>query len=102
MDNTQATVRQINSKWHVAGAVGVDNVNTLLRESIVLEMSKPVCEIDFSEVTNVDTAAISLMMEWQRRAVASSNKVTFVHLPANLTSLATLYGVADFIPLSAS
>ena len=55
---------------------------------------------DFADVTDVDTAALSLIMEWQRRATASNCKVTFSNLPANLTSLAALYGVTEFIPLS--
>jgi len=42
------------------------------------------------------------MMEWQRRAVALNKKVVFTHLPANLTSLASLYGVTEFIPMVAS
>ena len=40
------------------------------------------------------------MMEWQRRAIASNSKVTFANLPPNLISLAALYGVTDFIPVS--
>jgi phospholipid transport system transporter-binding protein len=87
------------NKWLVSGEILVDNANSVLVESVGLPMSDAL-EIDFSSVTNTDTAAISLMMEWQRRAVASNHAITFKNLPEGLSSLATLYGVADFIPLS--
>jgi phospholipid transport system transporter-binding protein len=40
------------------------------------------------------------MLEWQRRAVAVKCKIKFANLPANLSSLANLYGVENFIPLA--
>jgi phospholipid transport system transporter-binding protein len=57
-------------------------------------------EIDFSEVTDIDTAALSLIMEWQRNALASKCTISFVNLPANLNSLAELYGVTSFISVT--
>jgi len=86
--------------WLLSGEILVDNANAVLVESSALAMNDAL-QIDFSAVTNTDTSAISLMMEWQRRAIAANHKITFVSLPEGLGSLATLYGVADFIPLSA-
>ncbi|ACT47214.1 STAS domain-containing protein [Methylotenera mobilis] len=86
--------------WQLSGEILVDNANAVLVESAALVMNDAL-QIDFSAVTNTDTSAISLMMEWQRRAIAFNHKITFVNLPEGLESLATLYGVADFIPLSA-
>jgi len=86
--------------WLLSGEILVDNANAVLVESAALAMNEAL-QIDFSAVTNTDTSAISLMMEWQRRAIAANHKVTFVNLPDGLESLAALYGVADFIPLSA-
>ena len=86
--------------WLLSGEILVDNANAVLVESRALTMNAAL-QIDFSAVTNTDTSAISLMMEWQRRAIAANHKITFVNLPEGLGSLATLYGVADFIPLSA-
>lgn len=93
------TIVELANKWHISGDVHMDNAHLILAESKDFLMGKDV-EIDFSDVTDVDTAALSLIMEWQRRATASNCKVTFSNLPANLTSLAALYGVTEFIPLS--
>jgi phospholipid transport system transporter-binding protein len=90
-----------DNQWRVAGEILVDNANAVLIESGKLEMADDL-QVDFSAVTDVDTAALSLLIEWQRRAIASNKKIAFTHLPDNLLSLATLYGVADFIPLSAN
>lgn len=89
-------IQQAN-QWHVSGDVLMDNANTILSQSNAFEMVGDL-EVDFSAVTDVDTAALSLVMEWQRRALASSCKISFANLPENLNSLAALYGVADFIP----
>lgn len=89
---------QLANKWHVSGDVLMDNANLLLNQSDAFSMDDEV-EIDFAEVTDVDTAAISLILEWQRRATASDCKLKFKNLPVNLTSLAALYGVEAFIPL---
>jgi ABC-type transporter Mla MlaB component len=40
------------------------------------------------------------MMEWQRRAAASSSRVRFANLPVNLSRLVSLYGLTDFVPVS--
>lgn len=74
----------------------MDNANVLLVESKALPLLEG-AQVDFSQVVEVDTAAVSLMLEWRRRAVAESKALSFVNFPASLTSLAALYGVADLI-----
>lgn len=88
------------NKWLVSGDILVDTANSMLVESLGLPMSDAL-QVDFSAVANTDTSAIGLMMEWQRRAIVANYKITFVNLPDGLESLATLYGVAEFIPLGA-
>jgi len=88
-----------NNQWCVAGEILMDNANAVLVESNALQITDDL-QIDFSAVTDVDTAALSLLIEWQRRALAANKKVVFTQLPDSLVSLATLYGVAEFIPLS--
>lgn len=90
-----------NNQWSVAGEILMDNANAVLVESNALQITDDL-QIDFSAVTDVDTAALSLLIEWQRRAQAANKKVVFTQLPESLVSLATLYGVAEFIPLSIS
>ena len=53
--------------------------------------------IDFAGVTGVDSAAVALLIEWRRMALARGKTLVFENLPANLLSLAGLYGVAELI-----
>lgn len=97
--NIADRITELAKKWQVSGNVLVDNANLILNHSATFKMSGEI-EVDFSGVDNVDTSALSLMLEWQRRAVAESCKIKFTNLPENLSSLADLYGIQDFIPLS--
>jgi phospholipid transport system transporter-binding protein len=89
-----------DNQWYVSGDILVDNANAVLSESNALEITDDL-QIDFSAVNDVDTAALSLLIQWQRRALAVTKQVEFKKLPESLISLAALYGVTDFIPLSA-
>ncbi|MFM9969281.1 MAG: lipid asymmetry maintenance protein MlaB [Burkholderiales bacterium] len=53
--------------------------------------------IDFSEVTEVDSAAVALTLEWQRIALANKVTLELKNLPASMLNLAKLYGVSEII-----
>lgn len=92
-------ITQQANHWHVSGDLLMNNVNKLLDLSAGLKLND-VTIIDFSAVTDVDTSALSLMLEWQRRAEAENSQVSFSNLSDNLISLAELYGVTEFIPIN--
>lgn len=89
-----------DNQWRVSGDILVDNAGAVLKESAALEMVDGL-QIDFSAVNDVDTSALSLLLQWEKRALSSNKKVVFSKLPQTLLSLATLYGVTDFVPLTA-
>lgn len=53
--------------------------------------------IDFSAITEVDSSAVALLLEWRREAARRGKGLYFVNLPANLLALAELYGVTGLI-----
>ncbi len=53
--------------------------------------------VDLAGITEVDSTAVSLLLEWRREAERHGRCIRFVNLPGNLTSLAKLYGVIDLI-----
>lgn len=59
-------------------------------------------DIDLSAVTTVDSSAVAVMLEWQRAATAVGKTIIFYGVPASLTSLIALYGVADFLTATPS
>ncbi len=80
----------------LTGPVTMSNVTTALAESERVFQSGDVT-VDLSGVTEVDSSAVSLLLEWRRVASAANRRVTFVNLPANLKSLADLYGVSELL-----
>ena len=78
----------------VAGPMNIESAPALLSQSS--GMLSGVALVDLSGVTEVDSAAVSLLLEWRRQA--QNNALRFAHLPSALRSLADLYGVADLIP----
>ena len=91
-----AQITQSGSTWNLAGDVVIDAIYALLEASKTLSIAANT-KIDFSEVTNIDTSTISLILEWKRRAQRENQSIQFVNLPANLNSLTQLYGVAEMI-----
>jgi phospholipid transport system transporter-binding protein len=82
--------------WAVTGPMTIDHIQSMLKTEHVF-VADSALTIDLSGITDVDTAAISLMMEWLRRAQQSKTQLTFTHLPENLTQLAHLYQVTDIL-----
>lgn len=91
-----AGITQIDHSWEVTGDILMDNAGDLLAQSKKLVLNGNDI-VDFKQVADLDTSALSLMLEWQRRAIAEGKQLTFVHLPDNLQSLIALYGVEDLI-----
>ena len=91
-----AQIIQQGQRWLISGEVIFNNASHLLETSLSFDHTGPIV-IDLKQVTNVDTSAVSLMLEWTRRAIAANTHVSFVGLSPNLVSLANLYGVTDFI-----
>jgi phospholipid transport system transporter-binding protein len=55
---------------------------------------------DLASVTEVDTAAIALLLEWQRQAIAQGSRLALSSVPADIASLARLYGVDGLLDLA--
>lgn len=78
----------------------LDDIESLLEQNFELDGMKSL-EVDMSDVSEVDSVTISLLFEWLRLAKGKKCDLFYSNLPANLTSLATLYGVLDLIPQTA-
>lgn len=86
------------NRIRVSGNMTVETVNALLAESAGLFGTATDLEMDLAGVSEVDSTAVSLLFAWLRQAHACNASLVFVNLPANLASLATLYGVLELIP----
>lgn len=58
-------------------------------------------QIDLADLTSVDSAAVATLLAWQRAARRGGKSLQFTNFPANLRSLARLYGVEDLLQAQA-
>ena len=54
--------------------------------------------VDLSGVEAVDSSAVSMLLGWTRAAQKQGRNLRVKNMPADLTSLAHLYGVAEMLP----
>lgn len=54
--------------------------------------------VDFSRVESVDSAAVSMLLGWERAAQRGERELRVTGLPEDLLSLARLYGVDKLLP----
>jgi phospholipid transport system transporter-binding protein len=80
----------------VQGALTMSNVTQVLAESTALFTGARTV-VDLQGVTEVDSSGVSLLLEWRRQAAKVNRSIEFTNVPANLRSLAELYGVLELI-----
>ena len=85
-----------NGRCAVRGPINLSNVVTLLAEGRE-RFTDPEVKVDLAGVTEVDSTAVSLLLEWRRDALRNRRRIEFLNLPGNLTSLARLYGVIELL-----
>ena len=83
-------------RYRLQGSVTMANVTATLAEGERL-FDRSHVVVDLAGVTEVDSSAVSLLLEWQRNAAARNRQIEFVNLPSNLKSLIELYGVSGLI-----
>ena len=88
-------IERSGDELRVSGAVTFANAVELCEEGKQQLNGDTV--FDLGSVTEVDSAALSVMFEWRRAAKAKNLQLTFRNLPDSMKSLASLYGVADLV-----
>ena len=89
-------IRREGDGLRVSGPLTMSTVPLLANALVEYLVADPV-QIDFSEVTEVDSSAVALTLEWQRLAARKSVPLHFHNLPASMLNLAKLYGVSEFV-----
>ena len=82
-------------------ALTVDNATAALEHGLAA-LRAGQTEFDMRNVVAVDSAAVSVMLAWQRAAHAAGVKLRLVNLPPMLQSLTKLYGVCSLVAPEAS
>lgn len=86
-------------KLYVQGPITVENVASVIEQGIAL-FDRSDLVIDLAQITEVDSSAISMLLEWQRKARGQNRRLCFSNIPKNMENLAQLYGISELIPLT--
>ena len=89
-------IRREGDGLRVSGPLTMSTV-PLLADALTEHLVADPVQIDFSEVTDVDSSAVALTLEWQRLAARKKVLLQFLNLPEAMLNLAKLYGVSEFV-----
>jgi len=80
----------------VSGAVTIESVAAVMEGGIAL-FDRNDLAIDLVAITEVDSSAVSLLLEWKREALRRKGQLLFANIPQKLQTLLMLYGISEFI-----
>ncbi|SFU61225.1 STAS domain-containing protein [Nitrosospira multiformis] len=93
---TADVIRREDGELSVEGSITIDNVVSVIASGVALFDGEDVT-IDLGRVTEADSAAVSLLLEWRREAARRRLQIRFLNMPQNLQSLMQLYGVSELM-----
>ncbi len=89
-------IRRDGDSLILEGAVTLDTVPGLIGAAEE-HLRQGARVVDFRNVTEVDSAAVALAIEWLRKASESGTGLRLANLPAAMQNLAKLYGVSELL-----
>ncbi|HSU76558.1 MAG TPA: STAS domain-containing protein [Burkholderiales bacterium] len=89
-------IRRDGESLVLEGALTLGTVPTLA-DVIHEHLQQGVRVVDFRGVTEVDSAAVALALEWLRQAAQGNRALRLANLPVAMQNLAKLYGVSELL-----
>jgi phospholipid transport system transporter-binding protein len=90
-------IRVEGERLFVSGPATLATAAQLLAEARG-PLAAGVRSIDLGEVTELDSSLLAVLFAWMREAKERKQALALARLPADLKSLAQLYGVAELLP----
>lgn len=89
-------------RYWLNGPITIGNAAALraegLRQFALKRTDNAQVEVELSQVTDVDSSAVSLLFEWARVLAREGRRIRFHNLTPNMRSLASVYEVLDLLP----
>jgi phospholipid transport system transporter-binding protein len=90
-------MRREGDRVLVEGPITLDTVPALA-QAFEVHLAAGAALVDLGSVTDVDSSAVALVLEWRRQAEARKVDLRIANPPAALHNLAKLYGVLELLP----
>jgi len=94
-------IRRDAAALRVAGPVRLDTVAPLF-EAGCSEIRAGAEAVDLSEVTELDSSLLALLVAWRREALRLGRDLRIQAAPEALVTLARLYGVEALLPVAST
>jgi phospholipid transport system transporter-binding protein len=94
-------IRREGERMLVSGALTLASVAADLHQGKAA-IAEGARSIDLAEVGELDSSALALLLAWLREAKRQGKQLTFTNLPQGLTTIASLYGVAELLSASSA
>jgi len=85
-------------RFAVRGPLRFQTVSAVWRESVPLFRDVPRLALDFSAVTEVDSAGLALLIEWMREARRQGAEIHFLNMPTQMQTNARVSGLEGLLP----
>ncbi|MDH3319421.1 MAG: STAS domain-containing protein [Betaproteobacteria bacterium] len=89
-------IRVEGERLFVSGPATLSTAAQLLEEARA-PLAGGVRAVDLGEVTELDSSLLAVLFAWLRAAKEREQSLALLRLPADLKSLAQLYGVAELL-----
>ena len=90
-------IRREGDRIVLEGPVTLETVPALA-QAFDAHLAAGAAVIDFAGVTEVDSSAVALVLEWRRQAESRNLTLRLANPPVPLQNLAKLYGVLELLP----
>lgn len=77
----------------IEGVLDLNTVNSLKKQTIGLFNAASEIQFDLSAVSQSNSAALALMLEWLKAAQKDQVSLSFSNFPEHLRQLARVYGI---------
>jgi len=95
VQQAQAEIKQLNKQqYSISGSVDLTTVPDLMQQATVFfKSADKKINIDLSQVTSSNSAALALMLEMLKQARENQIELHFEHLPDTMLTIAKAYGI---------
>jgi phospholipid transport system transporter-binding protein len=89
-------IRRDGDSLFLEGALNLGTVSSLAG-AVQDHLRQGARVVDFRGVSEVDSSAVALALEWLRQAAETKTGLRLANLPAAMQNLAKLYGVSELL-----
>jgi phospholipid transport system transporter-binding protein len=86
-----------NGRFSVSGSLNGAAASSILKQSQELFQGQSQIEIDFTGVSESDSAGLALLIEWLRSSKQHDQRLRFANIPAQISALARISEVEDML-----